>query len=138
MSNLYRFAVRLNIGEFLLYAWASALALIVDYGCYWFLVASNILSLPQAAVAGYIVGLVLAYFLITRKVFRDGWLRGKRFYEALLFAISGLIGVILTYSTVKLYIAFFGEDVYVAKLLAVSISFSGVYFFRKFFVFKQQ
>jgi len=94
------------------------------------------MTLPQAAVCGYTLGLFVAYFLISRKVFKNGWLADKKHFEILLFILSGLLGIGLTYLSVKLYIYFFGEQINSAKLFAVIISFTGVYIFRKFYVFK--
>ncbi len=123
--------------EFMKYLIASAVALAVDYGCYWTLAQSGILSLPQAAIVGYTVGLIVAYFLISYKVFNNSWLQYKKRYEVLLFLASGLLGIALTYTTVALFVLGFGERVNQAKLLAIAVSFTGVYFFRKYFVFKR-
>lgn len=122
--------------EFLKYVLASALALLVDYGCYFFLANNQLLDLPRAAVVGYTLGLIVAYFLIADKVFQNGWLKNKKHIEAFLFLLSGLLGIILTYSAVKVVLLFFGERIILAKLIAVVVSFIGVYIFRKFYVFK--
>lgn len=117
------------------YVVASALALAIDYSMYWFLASHAGVKLEVAAVAGYLTGLVAAYFMISRKVFADGWLREKRHAEALLFALSGLLGVSLTYITIYLYVQIVGEQMHGAKLVAVAVSFFSVFVFRKFAVF---
>jgi putative flippase GtrA len=122
--------------EFLRYVLVSALALIVDYGCYWILASNQLLDLPKAAVVGYTVGLIIAYFLIADRVFQNGWLKDKKHIEAFLFLLSGLLGIILTYIVVKVVLLIFGERINLAKLIAVGVSFIGVYIFRKFYVFK--
>ena len=137
MDRVKQFLARQNVVEFIKYTLASALALVVDYGCYWLLVSNKLLDLPKAAVVGYIAGLVVAYFLIADRVFKDGWLKDKKRLEALLFFISGMLGILLTYLTVKVAILLFGERLNIVKISAVFISFTGIYFFRKFIVFKR-
>ena len=122
--------------HYLKYLLASAAALVVDYGCYWALGAYQIMDLSAAAVVGYALGLVVAYFLISRTIFVDGWLRDKKQYEILLFGLSGLLGIALTYSSVLLFVSIFGEYIHGAKLVAVGISFFGVYLFRRCVVFR--
>lgn len=125
-----------TVREFLKYFAASAIALLVDYGTYWALAQNNLMQLTAAASVGYIGGLVVAYFLISEKVFSDGWLKEKRAYEMLLFALSGVLGIALTYISVALYVNTFGESIHGAKFFAVSVSFVSVYLFRKLFVFR--
>ena len=124
--------------HFIKYFSASALALAIDYGVYWWLAQATELTLPQAAVLGYLAGLVVAYFLISRHVFSDGWLRNKKFFEALLFASSGLFGTAVTYVTVKLYTTFIAEDINGAKLSAIGVSFFSVYAYRRYVVFRKE
>jgi putative flippase GtrA len=124
--------------HFIKYFSASALALAIDYGVYWWLAQATELTLPQAAALGYLAGLVVAYFLISRHIFSDGWLRNKKFFEALLFASSGLFGTGVTYVTVKLYTTFIAEDINGAKLSAIGVSFFSVYAYRRCVVFRKE
>jgi len=129
---------RNHVIEFRKYLLASAQALVVDYGCYWVLATNGLMSLPLAAVAGYSAGLVVAYFLIAEKVFKDGWLNHNKKLEFLLFVTSGLWGILLTYITVWTFILIIGERINMAKLTAVVVSFVGVYIFRKLVVFRSK
>ena len=123
-----------QLGKYLL---ASALALLIDYSCYWALATLLGIDLARAALAGYCVGLVVAYLVISQKVFANGWLRSRRYHEAALFLLSGLIGMALTFSTVTFYVSQFGDQVHGAKLSAVAVSFVGVYAFRRYIVFAE-
>lgn len=123
--------------EFARYTLASALALAVDYSTYRLLVTKGLTTLPAGAAIGYCAGLVAAYFMITRKVFSDGWLTHRKKLEFTLFALSGLLGIGLTYGTVTLVVAFAGKQMNLAKLIAVGTSFIGVYTFRKTIVFRR-
>lgn len=137
MDRVKRFVASQNLVEFLKYIVASALALVVDYGCYWLIVTNRFLDLPKSAVVGYIAGLVVAYYLIADKVFKDGWLKDRKRIEAALFLLSGLLGIALTYITVKVIILLFGERINLAKFSAVGVSFIGVYIARKYFIFRR-
>lgn len=121
-----------QLGKYLL---ASALAFLVDYSCYWALAGLLGIQLALAALAGYCAGLVVAYLIISRKVFAEGWLRSRRYHEAALFLLSGLLGMALTYSSVAFYVNQIGDQVHGAKLSAAAVSFVGVYAFRRFIVF---
>ena len=136
MDRLKRFIDKQNRVELLKYTFASSIALIIDYSCYWLLVTNNILDLPKSAVVGYIAGLFFAYFLISGIVFKKGWLKNRKCIEAFLFFISGLLGIALTYISVNIVTFIFGERINVAKISAVIVSFIGVYLFRKIIIFK--
>lgn len=124
--------------EFVRYTLASAIALAVDYGTYRFLVTEGLTTLPTGAAIGYCAGLVLAYFMIAGKVFSDGWLKERKQLELLLFGLSGLLGIGITYFTVQLVVAVMGERMDLAKFLAVGTSFIGVYAFRRSIVFRRK
>lgn len=123
--------------RFVKYFAASAIALVVDYAVYWLLAQSTKMSLPQAAVVGYLAGLVAAYFLISNHIFTNGWLQKQKAVEALLFASSGLFGTLITYVTVKVYTTLIAEDLNGAKLSAIAVSFFSVYLYRRYIVFRQ-
>jgi putative flippase GtrA len=124
--------------EFIKYFVASAVALAIDYGTYWALAAGKVLDPPMAAVVGYTVGLAAAYCLLKARVFTGGWLKGRRTCEAMLFTLSGLLGIGLTYSSVQVCIHLFGSTLHGAKISAIGISFFGVYWFRRIVVFRPQ
>lgn len=138
MDRLKQFVTSQKPIEFLKYILASALALVIDYGCYWLLVTNQLLDLPKSAVVGYIVGLVVAYFLIAGKVFKDGWMKDQKRIEAFMFLLSGLLGIALTYLTVKVVTLLLGDRINLAKICAVGVSFIGVYIARKNFVFRKK
>lgn len=121
--------------ELAFYTAASLLALLVDYGTYWLLAAVWGMELGSAAVVGYLVGMVVSYLLLTRAVFLQRRHAGRPAYEVLLFCLSGILGVTLTYLTVTLLNRFAGADLHSAKLAAVGVSFITVYLFRKNVVF---
>lgn len=126
-----------SLKEFLSYFAASAVALVIDYATYWTLSQSHLMELADAAAIGYSTGLAVAYFLIAGKVFSDGWLKERRAKEILLFALSGMLGIVLTYVSVAIYVSTIGESAHGAKLFSVILSFVVVYLFRKLIVFRK-
>lgn len=122
--------------KFFHYILVSSFTLFVDYSCYWALATFTIFSLPVAAAIGYTCGLVVAYVLLIKFVFKDGWLRKKKGVEFSLFILSGILGIITTYTIVLLCSVFLHASMHVSKLNAVFSSFIIVYFFRKIIVFK--
>jgi putative flippase GtrA len=122
--------------EFARYVGASAIALTADYLVYWFLATRSIVTVSLASVFGYLFGMIVAYILIRDNVFNDGWLEDKKKLEFMLFLLSGLLGLALTYGSVRCVVYMIGERINLAKLVAVGVSFVGVYFFRKFVVFR--
>ena len=123
--------------EFVKYVAASATALALDYLIYLAAVQYFSTGLPSAAALGYLGGLVLAYFVIGKGVFKNGWLKNKKTIEALLFLCSGLLGIAITYVTVTVFVSLFGPRLNEAKITAIICSFFSVYLFRKFCVFRK-
>lgn len=123
--------------EFLKYTAASALALALDYAVYWLLAGGAGIGIGPAAAAGYGAGMVLAYLLLSARVFPGRWLSARRGIEASLFAVSGMVGLVLTYVTASLVHQLAGGSLHVAKLSAVAVSFVSVYLIRKFIVFRR-
>lgn len=122
--------------QFLKYIFVSSIALMVDYASYLLVAQYTILSIPEAAVLGYIAGMLVAYSLMVTKVFDDRWLKNNQKKEFALFLISGLLGIVLTYWTVLVVTMLFNGGVFMSKGSAVIISFCGVFLFRKYYVFK--
>jgi len=122
--------------QFAKYTAASALALSLDYTVYWSLVKQLGFEISTAASVGYLCGLAVTYGLMSRKVFSPGWLSGRRTVEAVLFALSGLLGLCLTFATALLVDRWLGAGLHQAKLAAIFVSFFSVYLFRRFVVFR--
>lgn len=126
----------LEVKFFLRYLGVSAIALSVDYLTYLILLTLGNFSLPAAAVIGYMIGLIVAYLLISKNVFQSGWLKNKQSLQMCLFFVSGLLGISTTYAVVLIGTSSFGFGPYYAKLIAVIISFCVVYLFRRYVVFR--
>jgi len=121
--------------QFLRYSFVSLAALTVDYFCYIILIKFFMLQAEIAASISYLVGLLLAYFLLKKFVFNFD-VKYEVKVERILFFLSGLIGTFTTYLVTKTSMFFYANP-YVAKLNAVLLSFVIVYLFRKLYVFKK-
>lgn len=122
--------------QFYKYTAASFIALFIDYCVYLLILYVTSLSVPQAAVLGYLVGMVVSYILLKFKVFKEGWLSESPRTEFVLFLFSGIIGLVTTYFVTAYTIFLLGQRPQLAKIVAVIFSFVTVYFFRKSIVFR--
>ena len=122
--------------QFVRYSLVSGVALVIDYLMYFIIINNRFLSLPIAAAVGYCTGLSIAYVLMKGRVFSGGWLSDNKGFEALLFGLSGILGVAITYISVLVYETYIGNSVIFSKILASLISFILVFLFRRFIVFR--
>jgi len=123
--------------QFLKYFLVSLICLLIDFSSYLFLFYVLNIDLDISATVGYVAGLIISYFLLTKYVFysisrKSLVLFSRRIF---LFFISGTVGAISTYSAVNIVAIIFGNNVYLAKAIAVISSFLIVFLFRKFIVF---
>ena len=117
------------------YTGASAIALLVDYGCYLIMLSLSLSSPEVLATTSYLLGLGVAYVLMKRLVFNfknQFSLQSER----IRFLMSGLLGSLTTYCTTKVAMWAYPYPE-VAKLVAVGVSFFVVYFYRNKYVFKK-
>ena len=121
--------------EFLKYLLVSMIAVAVDFSIYWVIFSNRILSQAYAGTLSYLLGLFIAYFLLITFVFKKSLWKNKKI-EIILFLISGLIGTSITFISIKTYQHLYLTETHLAKIIAISVSFIIVYFFRKFFIFR--
>jgi putative flippase GtrA len=123
--------------QFFKYFLVSLICLSIDFSFYLFLFYILNIDLDISATTGYIAGLIISYFLLTKYVFSSVSRKSLKFLlrRFFLFLISGTVGAISTYSVVNIVVVIFGNNVYLAKAMAVMSSFLIVFLFRKFIVF---
>jgi putative flippase GtrA len=123
--------------QFFKYFLVSLICLSIDFLFYLFLFYILNIDLDISATIGYVAGLIISYFLLTKYVFSSVSRKSLKFLlrRVFLFLISGTVGAISTYSVVNIVVVIFGNNVYLAKAMAVISSFLIVFLFRKFIVF---
>ncbi len=109
--------------------------LVIDLTIYWGALQASV-SPARAAVLGYTVGLIVAYWQMKKRIFQCGWLQDQRKSEFLMFGLSGLLGIGITFSTVQVGTSWLNQSATHSKAVAVVLSFASVYLFRKYFVFR--
>lgn len=129
----YKFICNKNNGQLLKYFLVSCVSAIVDFIVYWIFYTKQIINQAFAGTLGYIAGLFLAYFLLKKYVFIA--MKDKK-YEKILFIFSGAIGSLATYTVIVFCQTFFHGDAHFSKIFAMAVSFTIVYIFRKYYVFR--
>ncbi|WP_226699625.1 GtrA family protein [Qipengyuania gaetbuli] len=121
------------------YMVASTAGTLVDFGTFLALFAAGVVAPVVAAVASYVLGMVLHWFISSRFVFPDRlagacWERGG---QQVLFAASALAGLAITAGAVGLF-EDAGRDPRLGKLVAMAGSFVCVFLIRLLWVFRQR
>ncbi|PKU25228.1 GtrA family protein [Telmatospirillum siberiense] len=122
---------------FMRYIVVSALCLGVDYGLYVVLIRLFGVTPVLATAAGYLTGLVVNYLLATRYVFTVGLLSHNRLGEFAAYAATGIVGTAVSVGVVSGCERMGVNNIHVAKVLAVGISFATVYALRRYVLFQR-
>ncbi len=118
------------------YTVVSALALGLDIVIYMALVGWGLMA-ALAGVVGYSVGMILHYALSCRFVFKREMTAKTETRLFTEFAASGVAGLMLMLTAVMIALAHnvMGLTPFIAKLIAVVVSFSAVFVLRRSVVF---
>ncbi len=125
--------------QFIKYFAVSLTALSIDYSTYIILINYKNIEIAEAAVIGYFVGFIFSYFLFSKVVFNVSNVNlTEKVKQIFLYLLSGFLGLAMTYVITSLSVLLIGNNIHMAKIIAVIISFIVVYLFRKYIVFKQK
>jgi putative flippase GtrA len=116
------------------YSMASAMALGLDFATYLALVGSGVPA-PLAGIVGYLTGTTLHFAISKRFVFdarRAAKGEPQLFGE---FALSGVVGLLITAIVISCATGILGTDPVTAKVLAAGLSFLLVFGLRRGVVF---
>lgn len=116
--------------EFFFYLAVSVLALAIDISILYLGVVRLAMPGYLAAALAYAAGLVAHYLLSVRYVFAFRRLAAQRRTEALVYAITGLVGILLSAGMVHLG-GLLGQPLTVSKLAAIVVSFVAIFLIRK-------
>jgi putative flippase GtrA len=119
--------------EVVRYFTCSAMALAIDFGV--FIGAMSLgLRYPLAAAAGFLCGLWVAYQLSIRFVFRVRRMADDKL-EFIVFAVIGVLGLLLTELLLWLMVVHVGQSPTIAKLIAAGTVFCFNFAARKAVLF---
>lgn len=116
------------------YVVVSAVALVVDLAVFQWLIQTG-LRPKLAGIAGYLCGLALHYVLSSRFVFDTTGSLKSATQRRVEFFLSGLVGVMITWTVIWVATEALLLPSLVAKLAAVGISFVIVFVIRRQIVF---
>ncbi len=120
--------------EFVRYGLCSAFALAVDMGLLLTLHQAGGLHYLLAAAIGFSAGLFVAYALSIRFAFSQRRVDDAR-SEFLLFALVGVLGLVLTQALLQIFVDGFGQPVPVSKLMTAGFVFILNFGVRKLLLF---
>ncbi len=118
------------------YFWVSVIAAIVDIGSFICFYDKLSLGYIVANILSFSLGLATNYVLSTIFVFSKE--ARKTATEFFLFAIIGLIGLLISHFTLFIAIGLFSMSSFPSKLFAVMTTFFWNFSARKIFLFKNK
>ena len=133
LFQLNKLKILIKYRVFFSYSLITAYALFIDCSVYLILIKYKNLSQSDAGFIGYFTGLIFSYLTLKKRIFKS---KHFKHIELLLFLISGLIGLFLTYFILVCHQKIWPDKAFQGKFLAILISFFAVYNFRKKIVFK--
>ncbi|MBP2656037.1 MAG: polysaccharide synthesis protein GtrA [Firmicutes bacterium] len=116
------------------YAGVGAIAFVVDFGVLYTLSELFAIHYLIAATAGFGCGLVTNYLLCLKWVFNSRSIKSS-YIEFLIFAIIGVIGLIVNDLIIFILTAVVGLNYLKSKLVAAGLVFFWNYFARKYSLF---
>lgn len=122
--------------EFVRYLIAGATAFVVDVAIFLFLVRFVGIQPVAAAIAGYLVGLILVYVLSVRWVFSFRRLNARHL-EFASFVLIGGIGLAINVAVIAALTEVRGMDLLVSKLIATGTTFTFNFALRKLMLFSR-
>lgn len=121
--------------EFFRYFVVSAAALLADFIVFSFGIRLLNIPWPLSATCGFIIGVLVAYFLSVRFVFSRRKLRAAPLRELLVFSAVGLAGLALTQITLWIGIELLQFNPEFSKICAAGFTFVFNFLVRKFILF---
>lgn len=121
--------------EFFRYFLVSAAALLADFTVFSFGIRLLDIPWPVSATCGFIIGVLVAYFLSVRFVFSSRKFRKAPLKELLVFSVVGLAGLALTQLILWIGIELLQFNPEFSKICAAGFTFIFNFLVRKFMLF---
>lgn len=117
---------------------ASLLALLVDLTSFSFFLRVIVLPWAIAATFAFVIGVVVAYFLSIRLVFKSRSMSGTPPLEFLTFLLIGILGLGITQAILWIGISLLYVQPELSKVAAAGFTFMVNYIFRKLLLFRER
>jgi len=124
--------------EFLRYFIVSAVALTLDLAIFSLLFRTGLLGWFFSGIAGFAAGLAASYFLCIRFVFSYRQLGRTPAAEFIVFALIGLVGVVVTELVLWLGIEVLVINAEISKLAAAGVTFVCNFTLRRGLLFRRR
>jgi len=122
--------------QFFRYLFVGGTAFVVDYGLLYMLTEYAALHYLLSATISFIAGLVVNYFLSTWWIFRKSKLQNK-WAEFLVFAIIGVVGLLLNNLFMYVFTDLFHIHYMVSKLITTALVMVWNFVGRKYILFNK-
>ena len=124
--------------EFLRYTGASGISFALDTSIFMAVISFSTIPASLAGAIGYLCGLILNYAICAAFIFEPA-ATGKSNHRLIAeYLASGLLGLILTFSTIHLMTEALQIPPLAAKLITVGIVFLAIYVLRSAKIFASQ
>ena len=118
------------------YAGTNGAAFIVDFAVLLALDYYTDFSRVYTSFFCYLLGTCVSFVLAKNFVFGRGWLANKPFIEFLAYFLGGVIGAVITAVAFYLLAAIEVNNIFIQKIIAGIFSFTTVFIYRNYLVFK--
>ena len=118
------------------YAGTNGAAFIVDFAVLLALDYFPDFSRVYTSFFCYLLGTCVSFVLAKNFVFGRGWLANKPFIEFLAYFLGGVIGAVITAVAFYLLAAIEVNNILIQKIIAGIFSFTTVFIYRNYLVFK--
>ena len=118
------------------YAGTNGAAFIVDFAVLLVLDYYTDFSRVYTSFFCYLLGTCVSFVLAKNFVFGRGWLANKPFIEFLAYFLGGVIGAVITAVAFYLLAAIEVNNILIQKIIAGIFSFTTVFIYRNYLVFK--
>ena len=118
------------------YAGTNGAAFIVDFAVLLALDYYTDFSRVYTSFFCYLLGTCVSFVLAKNFVFGRGWLANMPFIEFLAYFLGGVIGAVITAVAFYLLAAIEVNNILIQKIIAGIFSFTTVFIYRNYLVFK--
>lgn len=126
-----------TLAQFVRYGFVGASAFVVDFSSLWILTDYLGLYYVYSNLIAFTIGLIYSYILTVLWVFKESTYQNK-WIEFVVFAIIGIIGLVLNTKLLYLMTEYLSIYYLVSKVIATIVVLFWNFFARKFLLFRMK